>query len=616
MSDTNQIAQLWIQPLELSIPTITMWNRIEGRPRKDDFDRALKAEIRDPLWMLTKQWQMGEFKGDDAGSPILAKVLIDKRKLDKYQLADFKAQAYHNNIPLEGLVEQMPIPFEMENKMVSLDLRLMIGRHWLKMIKADALLSKKYIAEYPIVAPGNPNAEVDDKILSHPEVWQKFAAVENRKMDGYTFYLFLKKGGTQSDGFDDSALIASHGKVFTDWFDSFFIQPEKGEEHAYLPSRLEYQFKVSTTENGKDKVYKAEEYYSGKLDWFNLSIDEKDVMGNITVPPKIKHQIPERNKNVFSFIPANIDYEGMPDTRWWKFEDRNTYLGDIKTDTTDISKLLFMEFTLLYANDWFLLPQEVTAGNIINLKGLAVTNCFGERTWIEPTGKGKDDDWHRWTMFTIDKKGKDLKEADYSLVMLPTVEKIQEGPALEKIAIIRDELANMVWAIELEVPLASGESKKGTEAARELVSFYERLYKNKVIPQAVGEVDAQIRYEVMNSVPENWIPFIPVKVEGSNRQIQLRRASMPRIIPGMAPTPPIKPRTSLLRFGLDGNKAAYYIHEEEVPRAGIHVFKNYQRTRWYGGKVFKWLGIRKTVGRGEGSSGLSFDRILAKEAKK
>ena len=29
-------------------PTITLWNRLEGRPRTTDFERALKAEIRDP----------------------------------------------------------------------------------------------------------------------------------------------------------------------------------------------------------------------------------------------------------------------------------------------------------------------------------------------------------------------------------------------------------------------------------------------------------------------------------------------------------------------------------------------------------------------------------------
>jgi hypothetical protein len=50
---------------EMLYPTVMMWNRVEGRPRAvKNFDRALKAEVRDPLWMLTRQWQMGEFEGD------------------------------------------------------------------------------------------------------------------------------------------------------------------------------------------------------------------------------------------------------------------------------------------------------------------------------------------------------------------------------------------------------------------------------------------------------------------------------------------------------------------------------------------------------------------------
>jgi hypothetical protein len=36
----------------------------------------------------------------------------------------------------------------------------------------------------------------------------------------------------------------------------------------------------------------------------------------------------------------------------------------------------------------------------------------------------------------------------------------------------------------------------------------------------------------------------------------------------------------------------------------------YQRTRWTDGRVFVWLGARKGVGRGEGSSGLTFDRLV------
>ena len=54
-------------------------------------------------------------------------------------------------------------------------------------------------------------------------------------------------------------------------------------------------------------------------------------------------------------------------------------------------------------------------------------------------------------------------------------------------------------------------------------------------------------------------------------------------------------------------------HEEEVPRSGIRVEQSFQRTRWNDGKVFVWFGARKTTGRGEGSSGLGFDRIVPRK---
>ena len=50
--------------------------------------------------------------------------------------------------------------------------------------------------------------------------------------------------------------------------------------------------------------------------------------------------------------------------------------------------------------------------------------------------------------------------------------------------------------------------------------------------------------------------------------------------------------------------------DEEVPRAGVLLKQAYQRTRWRNGRVFVWLSVRKQTGRGEGSSGLAFDRII------
>src|SRR3954451_21728333 len=97
--------------LERRYPTVTLWNRLEGRPRAEKFDRALRAEVRDALWMLTRQWQMGEFQGDDAGSPIGAKVRIDTTRIRGYQAVHGSRESFDDGTPLEARVEQMPVPF-------------------------------------------------------------------------------------------------------------------------------------------------------------------------------------------------------------------------------------------------------------------------------------------------------------------------------------------------------------------------------------------------------------------------------------------------------------------------------------------------------------------------
>ena len=85
-----------------SQPGVTVWNRLEGRPRADKFDRALRAEVRDPLWLLTRQWQLGEFRGDDAGSPIFTKVRLETTRLRKYQAAGGAGGTVRRHHPAGG----------------------------------------------------------------------------------------------------------------------------------------------------------------------------------------------------------------------------------------------------------------------------------------------------------------------------------------------------------------------------------------------------------------------------------------------------------------------------------------------------------------------------------
>src|SRR5881227_3639501 len=69
------------------LPTAVVWNRLEGRPRSDDLTRPLRAEVRDPAWMLARQWQFGEFEGEDAGTPIQAKMTAVASLLETIRLA-------------------------------------------------------------------------------------------------------------------------------------------------------------------------------------------------------------------------------------------------------------------------------------------------------------------------------------------------------------------------------------------------------------------------------------------------------------------------------------------------------------------------------------------------
>lgn len=616
MSDFVAIAD--IQPIlsrEVILPTVVLWNRLEGRPRRKDFDRALRAEIRDALWMLTKQWQVGEFRGDDAGSPVQARLLAQIEALKSFQPGEANVLSFDDSVPLETRVEQRPLVFSTREHLAALDLRILMGRQWLKLVAPIGNFRNAYIQQYPIHRP-DPVDRADAQSAAHVDAWQHFSALAGRAMDGAALYFYLTADPNRH-AYDniivpepDKNDIDQAAAKFLVWFEGLFAQPDK-ENDAWLPSKLEYQFSLDTT-GEPGKVLRAQEYYHGRLDWFNLDVDRSssslngegsEPSGGDTGPPDI----------LTAFLPTALSFEGMPNTRWWSFEEGRTNFGDIKPDTNELGKLLLMEFGLVYANDWFLLPLTVPAGSMVSIKGLAVSNVFGERIWIEPAGQGSENAWQKWRMYGLSAFKAPTGQADTSLLMLPTVTKVMEERSFEEIALVRDEVANMVWGIENTISMPDGASKRGREAAIELHQHMVRIVQHDaetVPPPTPPDFKAPVRYEIMNTVPENWIPFIPVHRENDNRQIQLQRASMLRIIEGDADPAKIKPRTSLLRFGLDDvTMKQYFLHEEEVPRTGVVVSQSFQRTRWYGGRVFTWLGVRKITGRGEGSSGLAFDQL-------
>jgi hypothetical protein len=159
-----------------------------------------------------------------------------------------------------------------------------------------------------------------------------------------------------------------------------------------------------------------------------------------------------------------------------------------------------------------------------------------------------------------------------------------------------------------------GHTLDGNNNSRSFSEFLQSI-DNTPLPDDT-DVEVMFKYTLGNTVPENWIPFIPVHTDDLNRQIKLQRAAMPRLFNNEFSH--VRPVTQLLREGIDpsdNQTTPYFINEEEIPRAGVQLSATFQRTRWYNGAVINWYGYRKQVGRGEGSSGLYYDRVDAVKKK-
>ena len=559
------------------IPAVTQHNRLEGRPRTERFDRALRAEVRDALWMLSRQWQMGEFAGDDAGSPVTARLTMRADPITSVRLNGGPDEPFDAAAPLEARVEARPLE-------PGLDLRLVLGRQWLKMIAGLADVRAAFSARYKIDAPDLTDP-ADVLVASDPVVASAFTTA-SRRMDGVKLLEHLRAGGHAWDGIgaldglrDETDAIAGR---FVTWAARLVHVPE--QQGAWVPDRLEYRF--SCAAGGRELV--ADAFHHGRLDWYALD----------AAPATDDEEPPQGETSVV--LPAPVAFEGMPNTRWWAFEDGRTNFADVTADTTDLGRLLLLEFALVYANDWFVVPCTLPTGTVATVQGLEVTDVFGARTTVGPANRDG------WAMFAL------AGASDEGLVLLPSTAGALEARPLEQVALVRDEVANMVWGVERVVPLPTGEGGSGAEAGRLVRSFWEAELQRRFGGDPPGEVPgapgALVRYEVMRGVPEHWIPFVGVHVPGDDREIQLQRAAMLRLLQGDRDPQPVRPRTSLLREGLDDG-GAYLLHEEEVPRAGIHVSQALARARARDGRPWVWLGARKQVGRGEGSSGLEFDRL-------
>src|SRR4029079_15769173 len=168
------------------MPSITTWMRLGPRNRNAEMKDSLQARIYDPLWLLARQWQLGEFQGEDNGSPIMARWRADAARLSRYFPGAIKpntianASPYDPSMPLETLVEREAIrpATDQTSKSEKLRLAAEAGQQFLRILdrkREAATISGDYraafIRQYPF--PGmtaDQRAGLDSDSLRFIEV--------------------------------------------------------------------------------------------------------------------------------------------------------------------------------------------------------------------------------------------------------------------------------------------------------------------------------------------------------------------------------------------------------------------------------------------------------------
>lgn len=574
VQDRFAIAGVALEP-----PALT---RLEPQSVSGDPVHGASAAVADPLWMVGRQWQLGELLGEDGGSPLSVTVRSRTLPLTAWAPGGDAAageadpwRPWPRGAVLDEMVEDVPragyeggLRWRAETGAQLVDLLREAGQGD---VVPDLLDSHPLELHAAAVggsgsATGPAHLQAEEARLD-PTAGRLHRLLAGRVPDGGSVRAALAAG--EPDWVAGAPEPAVTREVLARW--RAWVEGQDGSGGCWTTPRLEHRYRLRFGHGGDAAVVAASGASAGPARWHHYDWVEGAAP---TVPGDVELPAPEGR--TATLLATRLRYPGMPVDRYWQLEDGSVDVGAVEAQPHDLARLCLAEFALVTGDDWLVLPVDGRRGALNQVLEVSVTTTFG-RTEAVP----EDVERRRSRGFSLYEVTSTAGRRLPGVLLPPVAHTPLEGPPVEEVAFFRDETANMAWAVERVVPGLSGDGRhRSAEPAPQR-------------PGLDGVAPGELLYELMSPVPERWIPLVPVAT--GYARVGLRKGAMLR------DGAPVPARSGLL------SPTPLTFPAEEIPREGVTVRAVPLLSRRPDGSYARWVGHRVRVGRGEGASGLAFD---------
>jgi hypothetical protein len=547
-------------------PAVSTWVRLEPRRETADPTGGLAARLADPLWLLARQLQLGEFTGDDGGMPVQLRIDITWVPFTHWLPGDRTStpqawEPYDGGQPLEALVE---------------DDRALVGAHappLLAVVEAGQRLDRA-LRHAGLTRVSESDALT--RVARSPHLSADAQDIHaDRTIDGFVVRAKLDTVRSRLEhGLGAAQKTKLHAVIdeWQRWFDGRFGFTVR--QTAWNQPRLEHRFSLAAPHpdgNGTALVFDAPEYLGSGIDWTALQL-----VPGADAPP----DLPTDRALAFTVTasyPQPLRWPGMPVDRFWEMEDGTVDLGSIHLDAADLAGLLALDVAVTASTDWFVIEAAVPSAGVARIDRVTVVDVMLDEpiTLLERAADAPDPGLG--ALFAS--SARDRSGTGW-LVLPPRSGARVDGTPREEILLVRDELANLGWIVERLGPLVDGEPAE---------------LRPEPLPVDAPSADGSLTYRLSSGAPRHWHPLVPARrefEEGGPRLVFARG----QLFDDVDPFP-----TTVLGQELDE------LLDEEVPREGKRIARAWQYSRWIDGSRHLWSGRTVDPGRGEASSALRFD---------